>query len=190
MPELIQPPHTDEYASYYGTYIRRVPQGDIFAILGEQIAQYQQLLGALSDQDGMYRYAAGQWSIKEVIGHLCDCERVFVYRAAAFVRKEQAALPGFDQEDYVREAEYDRSALADLCQEFVVLRQATLLTFRTLTPEASLRQGTASGVNMSVRALLYTLAGHADLHFESLQTEYVRGLKGEPQIRTSEVAAG
>lgn len=181
MPELIQPPNADEYAPYYAQYIQRVPSGDILTILSEQNSEYQRALGSLSDDDGRYRYAPNEWSIKEVIGHLCDCERVFVYRACAFARNEQAALPGFNQEDYVREAHYDRRTLADLLQEFVTLRQATLLSFRALTPEVSERRGTASEATVSVRAVLYILAGHAYRHLDSLQNEYLAGLAQEPQ---------
>lgn len=189
MPDLIQSPSPDEYAPYYAQYVRRVPQGDIFTILDEQILQFQQALGSLSDDDGLYRFGPDEWSIKEVVGHLCDCERVFTYRAFAFARSEVAALPGFDQEDYVREANYDRRTLADLLQELTTLRQATLLTFRTLTPEVSERRGTASGATVSVRALLYILAGHADLHLESLRTEYLAHLADAPQQSTSPLPA-
>lgn len=189
MPDQIQPPGADEYAPYYAAYVRRVPPGDVLAILAEQISEYQQALGGLSDDDGLYRYAPNEWSIKEVVGHLCDCERVFAYRACAFARNEQAPLPGFDQEDYVREAHYDRRTLADLLQELTTLRQATLLTFRSLTPEITERRGNASGATVSVRALLYILAGHAYHHLDSLQTEYLAQSAGKPQQSTIQIAA-
>jgi hypothetical protein len=173
MSNIIHAPAADEYAPYYAQYVERVPSGDIFAILSEQILVIQRTLGSLSEAESLYRYAPGAWSIKEVVGHLCDAERVFAYRAYAFAHKDPNPLPSFDQEDYVREAHYDQRPLADLIQEFSTLRRATVLSFQSVSSEISQRRGIASDATVSVRALLYIMAGHVYQHLESFHTDYL-----------------
>lgn len=166
-------PHTDEYSPYYADYVQRVPEEDIFDVLAEQIQTLHHLLTHLSEEQANFRPAPDEWSIKEVVGHLCDFERVFAYRALCFSRHESAPLPGFDQDAYVRESNYSDRMLADLIQEFEWLRRANLLAFKNLSAEAGLRRGTASGAEISVRALIYIMAGHVYQHLDSLQRAYL-----------------
>jgi len=177
MSPTIQRPAPDEYATWAADYTRRVGEGDILDILARQPGELEQILGALSDQDGLFRFAPNEWSIKEVVGHLCDVERVFYYRALSFSRGERAALPGFNQEDYVRETRFDEYELAGLLKEFRLIRESNLLSIRHFSAATSLKRGTASGSTFSVRALLYMMAGHVYHHLDSLQTNYLDGLK-------------
>src|SRR4051794_32265575 len=107
MASVITRPEADEFNDYYAGYIARVPAGDIMTILADSQTEVDSLLGSLSDQQANFRFAPGEWTIKEVAGHLVDAERAFGYRAFAFSRNESAALPGFEQDDYVREANFD-----------------------------------------------------------------------------------
>jgi hypothetical protein len=118
------------------------------------------------------RYADGKWSVREMLGHMTDAERVFGFRAFCFSRGEQNALPGFDQNDYVARARFDRCSLADLVQEFGQLREANLTVLRRLDGDEWQRMGTASGTPVSVRALAYIMAGHVRHHLQILSTRY------------------
>lgn len=172
----ISRPYDDEYAPYYGAYVSRVPEGDVFDLLARQPAALRDLLDDLPADAHDFRHAPNEWSIKEVIGHVNDAERVFAYRALRFSRRDATALPGFEQDDYVREANFAGRTLSDLLEEFELLRRANLLAFNRLAPEAYLCRGTASGYEFSVRALIYTLAGHVEYHLESLRNDYLAKL--------------
>lgn len=172
----ISRPQPDEYADYYAGYINRVPEGDLFEILAQQIQPLRSLLSNLSDEQANFRYTPDAWSIKEVVGHVCDGERVFAYRAFNFSRNDQNTLPGFDQNDFVIEANFDSRPLTDLLDEFELLRRANVLTFKHISDEASRRRGTASNNPISVRALLYILAGHVLHHIEDLKKDYLHHL--------------
>lgn len=176
MATTIAMPGADEYAPYYGTYVRRVTAGDVIALLDEQIGVLDGLLRGLSEEQAAFRFAPGEWSIKEVVGHLGDAERAFGYRIFAFSRGEAAALPGFEQDDYAREGHFDARGLGDLLDEWAHLRRANHLVCRALSPEATTRRGVASDNPVSVRALVYLLAGHVDYHFADLREQYLPGL--------------
>ena len=172
MPTAVERPTNEEYNAFYAGYIRRVPDGDLFDILSLQIAELKQLVGHLSNEQALYRFAPDQWSIKEVIGHINDTERVMSYRALCFSRGEKAPLPGFDQDEYVRAANFDARPLAELLQEFELIRRSNGLLFKDMPAEMAERSGTASGWPISTRALLYILVGHVYHHMESLRTDY------------------
>ncbi len=176
MAVAIERPGTDEYQAYYGGYIDRVPAGDIMAILGGQMDELVPLLEGLTEEQGAFRFAPGEWTIKEVVGHLSDAERAFSYRIFAFSRNEPSPVPGIEQDDYVREGNFAARSLAELIEELVLLRRANLIAYRYLTAEASLRRGVASGMAISVRALVYVLAGHIIYHLEDLREKYLPGL--------------
>jgi hypothetical protein len=176
MPPTISRPNPDEYAPYTADYMRLVPDGDILAILAGQLPALDGLLGGLSDEQALGRFAPGEWSIKEVVGHLIDAERIFSYRLLALSRGERANLPGFEQDDYVRAAAFDARSFADLREELRLLRRANLLAYRTITPEVAMRRGTANGHPFSVRALIYLLAGHFDYHLRDLREQYLPAL--------------
>jgi hypothetical protein len=161
---VIRRPGADEYGSYYGDYVHLVPEGDVLAILAGQIETLEGMLRRLSDAQANSTFATGEWSIKEVVGHLVDAERVF--------------SPGFEQDDYVREANFDACALADLLDEWGHLRRANLLAFRHVTPAVSERRGMANNVELSVRAQVYILAGHTVYHIRDFQEKYLPAVAG------------
>ncbi len=174
---IVRPAH-DEYNAYYETYVGRVPAGDILQILTEQYDQLVTLLYAVSEQAANGTFAPGEWSLKEVIGHLSDAERVFSYRALCIARGETAALPSFDQDVYVTAANFNECTLADLLAELSLLRQANMLAFEQYTNAISQQRGTANGADISVRALLYILAGHFIYHLEDISEKYLPALQG------------
>ncbi|MCI0555344.1 MAG: DinB family protein [Anaerolineae bacterium] len=178
MPTNLTPPESEEYAPFYAGYIQRAQtRGDVFAALPKQIDEIQHALGKLSDEQALFRDAPNEWSIEEVMGHLNDVERVFSYRLLRVSRNDPTPLPGFEQEDYVREAGFDNCALNDLIQEFEYLRRANILAICNMSEESALRRGTASGYTVSARALIYMMVGHVDHHLASLREKYLPALK-------------
>lgn len=170
----ITPPTTEEYAPFYADYIQRAAQNkDILAALPQQIEDIKSMLRHLSDEKARFRFGPEEWSIKEVVGHLNDVERVFSYRLLRISRNDQTSLPGFEQEDYVREAGFDNHNLSDLIQEFEFLRRANILAISNMTESVIERRGTASGVMVSARALIYMLVGHVEHHMASLHEKYL-----------------
>ena len=170
---LIARPGTDEYAPYYGTYIGKVPDGDLRAMLASQLAETLALIRSIPESRGGHRYAPDKWSIKGVLGHLADSERIFSYRALRIGRGDATPLPGFEQDDYVPMGNFDARTLRDLADELAAVRQATIQLFAHLDQAAFERRGTASGKPVSVRALAYIIAGHELHHVGILKTRYL-----------------
>jgi hypothetical protein len=171
-------PTSDEYADFYAGYIQRaVARGDLLAALPKQIDEIKSALGSLTDDQALFRDAPKEWSIKEVMGHLNDTERVFAYRLLRVSRNDPTPLPGFEQDDYVREAGFDSHPMGELIQEFEHQRRANILHIQNLTDAATLRLGMASGYPISARALIHMLVGHVDHHMESLNEKYLPNIK-------------
>jgi hypothetical protein len=166
-------PEKNEYAEYYETYVSLVEETDIVSALQNQLAELENLFAALAEEKGAHAYAEGKWSIKELIGHLIDGERVFAYRAFRFSRADQTALAGFEQDDYITYGNFNNRPLADLIEEFSLLRKANLHLFKNLSAEAWFRTGTASDAEVSVRALAYIMVGHVRHHANILKTRYL-----------------
>lgn len=172
LPMLNQRPQANEYFEFYATYTKLVPDGDIVQILAGQIQTVRAAFGQLSDADALYRFGEGEWSIKQMLGHMNDTEQIFGFRLLAFSRNESNAIPGFDQDAYVAAANFDATPISDLIEQFEHLRHANLLTIKNLTPEMVARHGVASNHTITVRALIYILAGHAFHHLGSLKQDY------------------
>ena len=171
-------PNSNEYAEFYAGYVQRATsKGDVLAALPNQIDKIQAALGNLSDEQALFRDAPNEWTIKEVMGHLNDVERVFSYRLVRVSRNDSTPIPGFEQNDYVREAGFDSHPIKDLIQEFEHLRRANVLAIQNMTDEAALRVGVASGYPVSARALIFMLVGHVDHHMESLNEKYLPNIK-------------
>jgi uncharacterized damage-inducible protein DinB len=168
-------PDSSEHAPYYGKYIALVPDGDIVATLEAQRSETARFLAGLSEQQAAHRYAPDKWSVKEVVGHVADSERIFAYRALRISRGDQMPIEGFEQDDYVRAAQFDRLSIADLAAEFTSVRQATLRLFANLSPDAWTRRGVANKNEVSVRALAYMIAGHELHHRQILREKYGAG---------------
>jgi uncharacterized damage-inducible protein DinB len=169
-------PSPDEYASYFGRYISLVDSDDIEAALAAQARDTLSLLGRVTERGSLYRYEPGKWSVKEVLGHISDCERVFAYRALRIGRGDTTPLSGFEQDDFVRGARFDSTPWEELRAEFETVRAATLHLARGFSEDAWLRRGTANDVEMSARALVYTIAGHELYHRAILQARYGLGV--------------
>ena len=167
-------PTTHEYAPFYADYIERATKREgVFAALSQQIDELHEVLDALTDTQARFKPGPEEWSIKEVIGHLNDVERVFSYRLLRISRNDPTPLSGFEQEDYVRAAGFDKYALNDLVCEFDYLRRANILAIQNMSEEALHRHGTATGATVSARALIYMLVGHVEHHMASLQEKYL-----------------
>ncbi|MCX6136311.1 MAG: DinB family protein [Ignavibacteriales bacterium] len=165
-------PAQGDYAADYQYYIDLVPDGDILELFRRQIGDTIASLTPLSDAAADYRYAPDKWSIKEIVGHMIDTERVFAYRALCFARNESAVLPGFDQDAWAKAASFGRRPLKSLLAEMNLTRTMTLVFFENLTDEEWLRRGIANDRPFSVRALAYALAGHERHHLNILRTRY------------------
>lgn len=173
MPTIARPDET-EYAPYYQGYVSQVPRdADILDLLEHQLGDTVALLSGVSEEKAAYRYAEGKWSIKEIIGHLVDSERVFAYRALTFARGDAGPLPSFDQDAFVANGGFAARALRDLVGEFVHVRRANLHMFRGFTDEAWSRAGVASVGRVTVRALPFIIAGHERHHVKILREKYL-----------------
>jgi hypothetical protein len=166
-------PDESEFLPYYGKYIAMVPEGDIIATLEAQARDSKAFLSGVGAAVSTYRYAPGKWSVKEILGHVIDSERVFAARALTFARGDSARLPGFEQDDYVRTAGSDTFPLPELAAELEAVRRSTVFLFRHLPEDAWLRRGVANDAEVSVRALAYIIAGHELHHWEVLRTRYL-----------------
>jgi hypothetical protein len=170
-------PEEGEYNPYYGKYIGLVPEGDIVKTLTRQLPETLAILESIPEDRAGYRYAEGKWSVKELLGHLTDAERLFVYRALCIARGDTQSLPGFEEDDYVRGASFDSLPLAKIIAEFETVRAATISFFDNLEDAAWKRRGTANGSGVSVRALAYILAGHERHHRQVLKDRYLDAIK-------------
>ena len=166
-------PEKEEYNEYYETYISLVPEPEIVPVLEDQIAEIENLVSAIPEEKGTFAYAEGKWTIKDVLGHLSDGEKLFAYRALRISRADKTPIEGFEQDGYVENGNFNLRTLADLAEEFVSLRKANLYFFRNLDDAAWVRLGTASGYPFSVRALAYISAGHVRHHLNILKTHYL-----------------
>jgi hypothetical protein len=166
-------PDRTEAAEYYFTYIDQVPEGDVCDLLEAQAPETLRLFGGISDERSHHRYAPDKWTIREVVGHINDTERLFAFRALWFARGLADPLPSFDQNVALAHAGADGRAWQSHLDEFAAIRAATLSFFRGLPPEAWARQGTASGNPFSVRALAYITAGHVAHHVRILRERYL-----------------
>jgi hypothetical protein len=157
-------PDTTEYASHYGKYISHVPEDDIASAMKSSTASTLAFLASVPESAAGICHPPYTWTIKQVVGHLIDCERIFGYRALRFARGDSTPLPGFDENTYAQTAQHDRVPLSGLISEFEFLRRSHIAFFEHLPEEAWLRRGTANNAEMSVRAFAYALVGHERHH--------------------------
>lgn len=169
----IDKPDETEYLPYYARYISLVPDGDLLAVLSQQLEATLALLGSIPESQAGFRYAPDKWSIKELVGHVIDSERIFAYRALRFARNDKTPLAGYEQDDYIRGASFNDQPLSELGEEFESVRRSTVFLFKHLNREAWLRKGVANGSEASVRALAYIIAGHELHHRAILHSRYL-----------------
>ncbi|MGM0805957.1 MAG: DinB family protein [Bacillota bacterium] len=160
----------EEYAEYYQTYVSLVPEGDIIQVLTDQMKETVGIVSKLDDEQLSYRYATGKWSVKEVVGHITDTERIMSYRLLSIARGETSSLPGYDENAYVEEAGFDDIPVRDLIEHFVSVRLATIQLIKSLSKMALERKGTANGHPVSTRALMMIIAGH-EMHHRNIIVE-------------------
>lgn len=166
-------PQTNEHAPYFSRYIDLVPEDDVAGAIEAQGRETAALLAKVSEEKAAFRYSPEKWSIKQVVGHVTDAERVFAYRLMSIARGESQSLPGFDENDYVRNANFDEIPFAELVEGLAATRRATLALVRGLSPEAWTRAGTANEKPTTVRAVAYTLLGHERHHLRVLRERYL-----------------
>jgi hypothetical protein len=170
---VIERPLPDEYASYYGRYISKITEDNVLDLLERAGADTVKLIRSIPESKGDHRYAPDKWSIKDVLGHVIDTERIFCYRALRFARSDPTPLPGFEQDDFVKNGAHGQRSLADMATEFAAVRAATVAMFRSFTPEALVFRGRANDIELTPRAVAYIIAGHERHHVDILRQRYL-----------------
>lgn len=168
----IPQPEADEYAPHFASYVALVRDRDVSGVMRRQIPVLRSVCLGMTERESLTRYAAGKWSIKQVIGHLSDTERVLSYRLLRIARADPTPLAGFEEDAYVEVAGFEQRPLPSLLREVEAVRTATLRLLETVEPEAWVRRGTVSGHPVTARALAAIIAGHAEHHFELLRERY------------------
>ncbi len=169
----ISRPDAGEYPPYYHTYIGKVNTDDLISALEEGKGNFLSFMALVPADKLEYRYQEGKWTIKELIIHLMDAERIFTYRALRFSRGDSTSLAGFNEDEYVPNSGADERSLQNLLQEYAALRQSTIEFFKNLSPEMMLRTGIANGQEISVRSLGYIIPGHEIHHLAVIRERYL-----------------
>lgn len=162
-------PEESEYTPFARGYVNGVEGAALVPALNSQLSDFVTLAAAL---DGSYRYAPGKWTVRELVGHVNDTERIFAYRTLCVGRGDQTPFPGFEQDDYIAGAGFNSRTLADLIEEFRVIRESSLCLVRQMPAGAWLRRGTVAGYRVTARGLAWTLAGHERHHYRILREKY------------------
>ena len=166
-------PDKNEYAPFYEGYVNDVIGNDPLRNLENQYQEIQSLLQSLPDVEASYAYSEGKWSVKEVLGHMIDTERIMCYRALCISRKEKQSLPGFEQDDYVKESNFRDRTITNLLDDYRISRKSTISLFKNFTEEMLNQKGMANHKEISVLALLYIIAGHEMHHLKILKEKYI-----------------
>lgn len=165
-------PQPDEFAPYYTKYIEKV-NDDVLSELEKQCSDLQTFLSSIPHEKEEFTYAEGKWTTKEVIGHIIDTERIMAYRLLRISRNDSTPLPGFDENQYVKNSHFKSRDLSGLIDEFISVRKSNLHLFQSLNEDDLSKTGTASGYSVSVRALLFIIAGHVKHHQQILKERYL-----------------
>ncbi|WP_409290402.1 DinB family protein [Peribacillus sp. SCS-37] len=168
---------TDEYAPYYAGYIELVPDGNPVEVLEKQLDLTIELLNGITEEQALYRYAEGKWSLKEVIGHIADTERVMCHRILTIARGDRMELPGYDDNEYVKHASFDSHPLEDLKENLIAVRQSAIQLIKTLPPDALTRRSIANNHEVTVRALIAIISGHEQHHLRIIKERYLPGME-------------
>ena len=171
-------PDKTEYAEYYTHYVSLVKDADVVSAMQKQLENLTAIFSQITDEHGLYTYAKGKWTITELLGHLIDGERVFAYRAFRFSRADETPLPGYDQDPYIENANYNSIKIADLLAEFSLLRQSNILFFKNLDAEMWDKTGIANDNPITVRALAFIMVGHVEHHVKILKDKYLTSVNG------------
>ncbi|WP_375559373.1 DinB family protein [Bernardetia sp. OM2101] len=173
-------PSSSEYASFYANYIRLIGEymkenkiQDIIEVLSQQGEETKKSFAKFSEQEALFKYAEGKWSIKELLGHMIDTEQIMSYRALSFYRGEKQSLAGFNENEYVREANFDAIPYSDLLDRYEIVRKCSVALFKSFDAKQTAKIGEANHNEMSVRALIYMIAGHEIHHLQILEERYI-----------------
>jgi len=165
-------PEKSEYDAYYERYVSTVADGNIAAILEEQPSELKALFANVTEDRGTFAYEDGKWTLKEVLSHLIDGERIFSYRAFRISRGDETPIEGFEQDGYIENSNANNRTFAELLEEFDLQRRSNVLLINNISDENGKRMGTASGLTISVRGLVYIMAGHVRHHLAILKERY------------------
>ena len=165
-------PKPEDYDAIYRGYISLIGDDDIIEVLEEQRKTFEKFLKTFTEKQENFSYADGKWTVKEVLGHVIDTEKIMAYRALAFARGEKQSLPGFEQDDYVAESNFNNRSLDDLINEFLTARESNIILFKSFDEEIFSRRGIASESEVTVQALIYIIAGHEKHHMKILRERY------------------
>lgn len=165
-------PDTGDYGPALAGYISLVPEEDVLSAMEQQSSEMQKVLASIDEKKAAHRYGEGKWSVKEVIGHVVDAERIFGFRALAISRGDAQPLPGFDENAYVANAFFDDWKLGDLAEHYALARRANIVFFKNLRDDAWELRGTANRAVVTVRALAYVIVGHERHHLQVLRERY------------------
>lgn len=166
-------PVKEEYPAYYHNYIQLVPEGDVLTHLSAQVEKTAAFFLGLTDEQADIRYAVGKWSIKEVLGHLTETERIMDYRALRIARGDLTSLAGYDDEAYVQEAQFFKRTMVDLVEEYKAVRMSTIALLKGLPEDAPKRKGYANNGEVSANAIAYIIAGHELHHLKIIEEKYL-----------------
>ncbi|MBM7568330.1 DinB family protein [Paenibacillus sacheonensis] len=171
---MLNRPLADEFGGHFGNYIGLVQTDDVLAQFESNSSLLQALFSGMSEEQALFRYAPGKWSLKEVLGHLADTERVMSYRMMRIARGDTTPLPGFEQDDYIAAANFDGFSVKQLLSDCQAVRAATISLASTIAPDAWLHKGTASNTTMSARAFACVIAGHELHHLNVVRDRYLQ----------------
>jgi hypothetical protein len=174
---MLQRPLASEYPEYYKPYVDLVPEGELLTLLKENLVKTIELFESLSEASGHFRYAEDKWSIKEVLGHMADTERIMSYRLLRIGRGDQTALAGFNENEYVEGSQINKLPIKKILEDFIAIRKATLTLFQNMPEEAWANIGFANNTDVTARAIGYIIAGHALHHFKIINDRYLLLLK-------------
>ncbi len=171
---MIKRPNESEFPEFYHTYIKQIPDVDIIEFLEKQKRLFVGLVDSIPEDQLLYRYAEGKWTIKQVIGHIIDTERIMAFRALVFSRGERQAIPGFDENEYVEKGAFNKKEITSLIDEFLTLRASNLAMIKNFDENMALKKGNANDFWFSVRSLVYIIAGHTEHHMQVIKSKYLK----------------
>jgi hypothetical protein len=170
----IQKPLDTEYAPFYKTYIDKIESTAVLDFLADQMKRFNEICTGIPETKTLYKYEEGKWTIKELVGHCIDTERVMSYRLLRISRGDETSLAGFDENEYVRNSNFNTRDWATLLMEFHYVRASNLILINSLSDEQLLKMGKANELTISARAIVYIIAGHLEHHLDILIRRYLK----------------
>jgi hypothetical protein len=170
----ISKPSPSDLSKYYQSYLHYIPEDDLLQVLKEQKKVFEDFLGSVSPDKEIFRYAEGKWMLKEVVGHLCDTERILSYRALRISRNDKTPMSGFEENEYTPNSNYKDRTLKNIAEELLAVRSATILLFENMSEEMFDRKGIANNNEVSVRAILFFIVAHARHHMGVIKERYLK----------------